>query len=93
MLCVIEDHIDRLVLQNDFLEGDNIFVRYLSVELFTACRIRSRSSCEQSTVELTAISRIALWLMPVYVTTSPSLSGLNFLIAYMALSDSTLCAL
>ena len=58
MLGIIEDHIDRFILQNDFLEGNDIFMVYFSVELSTACRIRSCR--EQSTVELTAISRIAL---------------------------------
>lgn len=58
MLGIIEDHIDRFILQNDFLEGNNIFMGYFSVELSTGCRIHSCR--EQSTGELTAISRIAL---------------------------------
>ena len=41
----------------------------------------------------TAISRIALWLIPVYAVTSPSLSGLNFLMACIVPSSSRLCAL
>ena len=39
MFSIIENHIDRFILQNDFLEGNDIFVRYLSVELSMACRI------------------------------------------------------
>ena len=43
--------------------------------------------------DITAISLIALWLIPVYVGTSPSLSGLNFLIAYNLVWSSKLWAL
>lgn len=56
MLGIIENHIDRFILQNDFLEGNDIFMRYFSVELPTVCR----TGHEQCTVELTAISRMAL---------------------------------
>jgi hypothetical protein len=33
MFCVFENHIDRFVLQNNFLEGHYILVRYFSVQL------------------------------------------------------------
>jgi hypothetical protein len=34
MLRVLEYHVDRLVLQYDFFEGDNVFMGYLPVKLF-----------------------------------------------------------
>jgi hypothetical protein len=76
MFRIFEYHVDRLVLQYDFLESDNVFMGYLPVKLF---RIEEGQRDRRDL--LTAISRTALWLIPVYVTISPSLSGLNFLIA------------
>lgn len=60
MLSIIEDHIDRFILQNDFLEGNDVFMRYFPVELSTAWSSHTYNYREQSTMELTAISRIAL---------------------------------
>ena len=34
MLRILEYHVDRFVLQYDFLESDNVFVGYLPVKLF-----------------------------------------------------------
>ena len=34
MLRVLKHHIDRLILQYNFLEGDNVLVAYLPVELY-----------------------------------------------------------
>ena len=76
MLRVLEYHVDRLVLQYDFFESDNVFMGDLPVKLF-----RIGETARQTSKSPTAISRMALWLMPVYVAISPSLSGLNFLIA------------
>ena len=87
MLCILKDHVDGLVLENHLIEGDNVLMIDFAVELLA---VRAGSGQDDG---LTAISRMALWLIPVYVATSPSLSGLNFLIAWILLASSTLWAL
>lgn len=77
MLCVLKDHVDGLVLEDHLVEGDDVLMIDFTVELLAVSAVH-RSGQDGG---LTAISRMALWLMPVYVATSPSLSGLNFLIA------------
>jgi hypothetical protein len=62
MLRVLKHHIDGLILQYNLLEGDNVLVAYLLVELYYVV-FKAESETKRNT--LTAISRIALWLMPV----------------------------
>lgn len=86
VLGVTKDHEDGFFLEDDLAQGDNVDVVKFSVDLEVSDELVSRLSSSFPILPAcptrTAISRIALWLMPVYVTTSPSLSGLNFLIAY-----------
>ena len=91
MLSIFKNHVDGLVFQNHFLESNDILMIYFFIQLV----YRFYMSFKSRTIanKRTAISRIALWLIPVYAVTSPSLSGLNFLIACIVPSSSRLCAL
>ena len=57
VLSVVEDHVDRLVLQYDFLESHDILMRYFPVQLGYSSQLREPRNTEHP---LTAISRIAL---------------------------------
>ena len=61
MLGVLKDHIDRFVLEDDFLHGDHILVADLPVQLGSQLGDRHAAMEWGRTV----ISRMALWLIPV----------------------------
>ena len=69
MLGVLEDHVDRFVFENDLLERDYVLMGNLPVQLqgtYTPCqRGGTVDTMVQEGRRRTAISRMALWLMPV----------------------------
>lgn len=85
MLGVFEDEVDTLLLKHNFAQSGDVLVRDLAVDLREP---RSAKGNETNAGPPTMISLHALCDIPVYVTTSPSLSGLNFLIATSSPSSS-----
>jgi len=76
VLRVLEYHVDAFVLEDDFVEVDDVFVRQFRTELVTLER-GGKGGREKKGLSRTAISRHADCDIPVYWITSPSLSGLN----------------
>ena len=83
---ILKHHVDRFVFQNDLSQRNKIPMMQLSIQLGIALHgqlldVLRQGSLRGSSKIHTIISRAPLWLIPAYVCTSPSLSGLNFLIA------------
>ena len=62
MLGVLEYHVYGLVFENDLLQRDNVLMRDLFIELESRL---AWISMQRKWKQHTAISRMALWLIPV----------------------------
>jgi len=92
VLGVLEDQVDCFVFQDDLSQRTQISMMQLSIQLIGQ-HMRRRGVSQRaanSALARTMISRAPDWLIPAYVCTSPSLSGLNFLIANTSPSFATL---
>jgi hypothetical protein len=92
VLGVFEHHVDGLFLEHDLAQCGEIDIIQFTVELVDR-KDGQRRSRDGRARDITMISRQALWLMPVYATSSPSLSGLNFLMATTSPSTSAVPSL